>query len=39
MGVNYDRLLAKGFTKEEVLELQTAELIKQMREWLAAKNN
>ena len=37
MGENYDRLLLKGFSKEEVLELQTIELIKQMREWLGLK--
>jgi len=36
MGENYDRLLADGFTKEDVLELQIAELMRHMREWLVA---
>jgi hypothetical protein len=38
MGENFDRLMASGFTKEDIRELQIAELIKYMREWLAATN-
>jgi hypothetical protein len=36
MGENYDRLIAKGFTKEDIRELQIAELIRYMRKWLIA---
>jgi hypothetical protein len=37
MGENYDRLMASGFTKDDIRELQIAELMRHMREWLAAR--
>ena len=36
MGENFDRLMACGFTKEDIRELQIVELMRYMREWLVA---
>jgi len=37
MGENYNRLMASGFTQDDIRELQIAELMRHMREWLAAR--
>jgi hypothetical protein len=36
MGENFDRLMACGFTKEDIRDLQIAELMKYMLKWLDA---